>query len=113
MNPYIDIPSPATPEAGQTASVFGLLNHGLTNLHRVYWNLPTPALYEESVFRNEGRISHRGPLVVYTGRHTARSAADKFIVQEQTSSEKVWWGEYNRPFSPEAFSSLLDRKSVV
>ena len=109
MNPYIDIPSPATPEAGQTASVFGLLNHGLTNLHRVYWNLPTPALYEESVFRNEGRISHRGPLVVYTGRHTARSAADKFIVQEQTSSEKVWWGEYNRPFSPEAFSSLLTR----
>jgi phosphoenolpyruvate carboxykinase (ATP) len=109
MNPYTDIASPAAPEANKTASIYGLENQGLTHLRKVYWNLPTPALYEESVFRAEGRISHRGPLVVSTGRHTARSAADKFIVREQTTEDKVWWGEYNRPFSPEAFSSLLTR----
>jgi hypothetical protein len=49
MNPYLDLPSPAQPEAGKLASIYGLANHGLTNLHRVYWNLPTASLYEEIV----------------------------------------------------------------
>ncbi len=109
MNLYLDIPSPAAKEAGQTASIFGVQNHGLTNLHRVYWNLPTPALYEEAIFRSEGRLSHLGPLVVNTGKHTARAAADKVVVKEQTSEERVWWGQYNRPFNPESFSSLVTR----
>ena len=109
MNPYLDLPSPAQPEAGKLASVYGLANHGLTNLHRVYWNLPTASLYEEIVFRGEARISHLGPIVVTTGKHTARAAADKFIVREHSTERQVWWGEYNRPFSGEKFSALLSR----
>jgi len=35
MNPYLDLPSPAQPEAGKLARIYGLQNHGLTNLHRV------------------------------------------------------------------------------
>ncbi|MGO9259542.1 MAG: phosphoenolpyruvate carboxykinase (ATP) [Bryobacteraceae bacterium] len=109
MNPYLDLPSPALPEAGRLASIYGLANHGLTNLHRVYWNLPTASLYEEVVFRGEARISHLGPMVVTTGKHTARAAADKFIVREHSTEDHVWWGEYNRPFSAEKFSALLTR----
>jgi phosphoenolpyruvate carboxykinase (ATP) len=109
MNIYLDIQSPAAQEAGKLASDYGLANHGLTNLRRVYWNLPTPALYEESVFRSEGRLTHLGPLLVSTGKHTARSAADKFVVREQTTEDKVWWGQYNRPFTSEHFSALLTR----
>jgi phosphoenolpyruvate carboxykinase (ATP) len=109
MNPYLDLPSPALPEAGKLASVYGLGNHGLSNLHRVYWNLPTASLYEEIVFRGEARISHLGPVVVTTGKHTARAAADKFIVREHSTENRVWWGEYNRPFSAEKFSGLLTR----
>jgi len=109
MNPYLDLPSPAQPEAGRLASLFGLQNHGLTNLHRVYWNLPTASLYEEIVFRGEARISHLGPVVVLTGKHTARAAADKFIVREHATENHIWWGEYNRPFSGEKFSALVTR----
>ncbi len=109
MNLYIDIPSPAMKQATENASVFGVNNHGLTNLHRVYWNLPTPALYEEAVFRGEGSVCHSGPFVVNTGKHTARSAADKFIVREQTTEGKIWWGQYNRPYTPEKFSALMAR----
>ena len=43
---------------------------GLDNLGRVYWNLPTPALYEEAIRRYEGMLGHLGPLVVRTGQHT-------------------------------------------
>ena len=109
MNIYLDTPSPAMAEADKTASIYGLGNHGLGNLHRVYWNLPTPALYEEIVFRGEARISHGGPVVVRTGKHTARSASDKFIVKEGTTSHHIWWGEYNRPYTQDAFSTLLAR----
>ncbi len=109
MSAYYPIESPAAKEGGLAASTFGLDNHGLTKLHKVYWNLPTPALYEEAIFRREGRLSHLGPLVVSTGKHTARAAADKFIVREQTTDEQIWWGEYNRPFNPENFNALLAR----
>ena len=109
MNPYLDLASPAQAEAGKLAPFYGLQNHGLSNLHRVYWNLSTAALYEEAVFRGEARISHMGPLVVNTGKHTARAAADKFFVREQGSEQHVWWGEYNRPFSAPMFDALLTR----
>jgi phosphoenolpyruvate carboxykinase (ATP) len=109
MNVYTDIPSPASKEAGLAASEYGLINHGLQNLRRVYWNLPTAALYEEAVFRGEGFIAHQGAFVVHTGKHTARAAADKFVVREPGSEEWIWWGQYNRPFHPETFNTLLAR----
>ena len=109
MSWFLNIETPATKEAGRLSSTFGLDNHGLTGLNRVYWNLPTGALYEEAIFRREARVAHMGPLIVNTGKHTARAAADKFIVREQTTEEHVWWGEYNRPFNPMAFNALVTR----
>ena len=110
MNAYfLNMPTPASKEAGLISSIYGLENHGLTRLNRAYWNLTAAALYEEAVFRGEGRIADEGPLVVSTGRHTARAAADKFITREQTTEDKIWWGEYNRPFTPETFNQLLVR----
>src|SRR5512141_2727451 len=109
MTPYSDVSTPAAREATLAASVYGLEQHGLTRLHRVYWNLSEPALYEEAIFRREGKLSFMGPLVVNTGKHTARAAADKFIVREHTTEDRVWWGEYNRPFSPQNFNALRAR----
>ncbi len=109
MNIYLDVHSPASGEAAVAASQFGLQHHGLSGLRRAYWNLSTPALYEEAVFRSEARFGHMGPLLVDTGKHTARAAADKFVVREDSTEDKVWWGQYNRPFAPEAFSMLHAR----
>jgi len=109
MNNLLDIRSPAQAEASRLKSDYGLENHGLTNLHTVYWNLPGPALYEEIAFRREARMAHLGPVVVDTGAHTSRSANDKFITREAASADKVWWGEYNRPCSAEKFNDLLSR----
>jgi phosphoenolpyruvate carboxykinase (ATP) len=109
MNIYLDVVSPAVKEAAAAASVFGLQNHGLSGLRRVYWNLPSEALYEEIIHRSEARISRLGPVIVSTGKHTARAAADKYVVREQSTEDQVWWGQYNRPFSPESFSMLHAR----
>jgi phosphoenolpyruvate carboxykinase (ATP) len=109
MNINLDVHSPAAKQAAARASQFDLRHHGLIDLRTVYWNLPTGALYEEAVFRSEGQICHAGAFAVNTGKHTARAAADKFVVREQTTEERVWWGQYNRPFDPQAFSVLHHR----
>ena len=109
MKKYLKFNTPAHNEAKILASDYGLKNHGLIHLERVYWNLPESALYEEIVFRNEGRIAYQGPVIVNTGKHTARAAADKYVVKEDTTENKIWWGEYNRPFSLEKFNALLGR----
>ena len=109
MNNILDIKTPAQAQAAALKSDFGLENHGLSNLRLAYWNLPTEALYEEITFRNEARISHRGPIIANTGKHTGRSAGDKFVVKQSSTEEKVWWGQYNRPFSPDKFNDLYNR----
>ncbi|MQY72076.1 MAG: phosphoenolpyruvate carboxykinase (ATP), partial [Dehalococcoidia bacterium] len=109
MSKYLHFDTPATKQAKDLASDYGLKNHGLLHLDRVFWNLPSPALYEEIIFRNEGRIAHEGPVLINTGKHTARAATDKFVVQEDTTADKIWWGDYNRPFSPEKFNALFTR----
>ncbi len=109
MNNLLDIKTPAQAQAGALRSDYGLANHGLTNLGQVYWNLPTEALYEEVIFRNEARITRQGPLVASTGRHTARSANDKFVVREPSSEDRIWWGQYNRPMSTDKFNDLVHR----
>ncbi len=109
MNNILDIKTPAENEAYALKSDYGLENHGLTNLRKVYWNLPPEALYEEITFRREGKITHGGPVVVTTGKHTARAASDKFIVKEPSTENHIWWGEYNRPFSPDKFNDLVHR----
>jgi phosphoenolpyruvate carboxykinase (ATP) len=109
MNNLLDIKTPAQAEAQALKSDYGIEHHGLSNLRMAYWNLPTEALYEEISFRREARITQLGPIVASTGKHTARSAADKFVVKESTTQDRIWWGEYNRPFSTEKFNELYSR----
>ncbi len=109
MSKYLEFKTPATNEASELASDYKLSNHGLAHLDKVFWNLPDSALYEEIVFRNEGRIAYQGPMVINTGKHTARAANDKYIVRENSTEDKIWWGEYNQPIAEEKFNSILSR----
>ncbi len=90
-------------------SYSGLEKQGLYNLNEIFWNLPTPALYEHALARREGALSHLGPLVVRTGHHTGRSADDKFIVDEASSHDQIWWGTINKPISEHNFDILHQR----
>ena len=109
MTKYLEFDTPATAQANDLKSDYGLKHHGLTHLDRAFWNLPTPALYEEATFRKEGIVSAGGPLVVKTGKWTARAAQDKYVVKEPSSEDNIWWGEYNRPMTSEKFDALYAR----
>lgn len=91
---------------GTTISKHGLGNVGIENAATVYWNLPPARLYEEALKRNEATLAANGPLVAYTGSHTGRSPNDKFTVEEPTTADKIWWGEVNRPISPQNFERI-------
>ena len=109
MNNILNIKTPAEGQATALKSDFGLGNHSLSNLRLAYWNLPVEALYEEAIFRGEGKITSSGPFVAETGKHTARAANDKYIVREPNTEDKIWWGQYNRPYNPEKFNELINR----
>ncbi len=109
MNSLLNIKTPAESIAQVRKADFNLSNQGMVNLRPAYWNLPTEALVEEAIFRNEGRVVMGGPLVAHTGKHTGRSANDKFVVRHTDSENNVWWGAYNRPFEEVKFDALYGR----
>jgi len=109
MNNLLNIKTPAEAIAQNRKADFNLSNQGVGNLRLAYWNLATEALYEEAIFRGEGVTAAGGPFVAHTGKHTARSANDKFVVRHVDSENNIWWGVYNRPFEIEKFDSLYAR----
>lgn len=75
---------------------------------KIYLNLTEAELYEHVIKRNEGFILNTGALVVRTGKHTARSAQDKYIVKAEPSSSHVWW-QNNTAIDEKVFLSLYER----
>src|SRR6478735_9001978 len=72
-------------------------------------NRSTAELYEDAIRAGEGVVAADGPLVVRTGKHTGRSPQDKFIVDEPTSHDQIWWGAVNRPISSANYERLRAR----
>ena len=91
---------------GADISSYDLDAQGIRETGNQYWNLTTEELYEEALRRGEGRLAKDGPLVVTTGTHTGRSANDKFTVRDDASEDTVWWGDVNRPMTPDQFETL-------
>lgn len=79
---------------------------GLTGINNLFYNLNTPALYEQAIRRREALIAHHGPLVTRTGQHTGRSPNDKFIVREPSSNDDIWWGNVNRGIDEKYFDKI-------
>ncbi len=73
---------------------------------RVHRNLTPSQLYEHAVRRREGVLTASGPFAAITSPHTGRSPNDKFIVQEPSSSDHIWWGKVNQPIAPAHYERL-------
>ncbi|MES2095542.1 MAG: phosphoenolpyruvate carboxykinase [Pseudomonadota bacterium] len=86
--------------------VQGLAAQGISTDAAVHWNLETAPLVEQAIARGEGRLSVDGALVVETGKHTGRSAQDKFTVRDAETESTVWWGNTNKSITPDQFAAL-------
>ncbi len=86
-----------------------LSEHGIDASGRVFRNPTTSLLYAHALARGEGRLAEGGPLAVDTGLFTGRSPKDKFLVEEESSRDRIWWGEVNQPLSERHFDGLRDK----
>ncbi|HLK55051.1 MAG TPA: phosphoenolpyruvate carboxykinase (ATP) [Chthonomonadaceae bacterium] len=87
-----------------------VLQHlGLYGVGNIHHNLEVSTLIEHAIRQGEGALAHNGALVVRTGKFTGRSPKDKYIVQDPSSQDHIWWGSVNQPLSEEAFERLQRR----
>ena len=89
-------------------SKVSLKDQGFATNAKQVWNLGTSALVEESLRNEEGQLADGGALVVETGKHTGRSANDKFIVRDSETEDSVWWGKTNVAMDPAHFAALKE-----
>jgi len=94
---------------GPAVSRHGIDRQGLAAAGTVYWNLSPAGLVEQAVCRGEAHLSADGALICHTGEFTGRSPNDKFVVEEPSSQDAVWWGKVNRPIGVDRFDALLEK----
>src|SRR5690606_16431985 len=81
-----------------------LSTQGIETRATIYANLSSSELTEHALANGEGRRAKHGPLVVETGKHTGRSAKDKFIVRDAETENTVWW-DNNASMTPDHFAA--------
>ncbi|MBT2571766.1 phosphoenolpyruvate carboxykinase (ATP) [Planococcus sp. ISL-110] len=72
----------------------------------VHVQLSVPQLVEAATSRGEAVLTREGAVAAETGKYTGRSPKDKYMVEEESSKNKVDWGNVNRPISSEVFEKL-------
>ena len=73
---------------------------------KINYNLSPEDLYKDTINNKMGVLTDGGVLSVNTGKFTGRSPKDRYIVEDEITQDKVWWGEINKPFSEQNFDLL-------
>ncbi len=89
------------------SSVRALNVPGFTADYNIEWNRSPAYFYETAVREENAEVAKGGAIVVKTGKHTGRSATDKFVVRDEETEDKVWW-EATDHISPEQFAALRE-----
>ncbi len=87
----------------------GLQELGLSGVKGVLWNLTPTELVEEAVKNREGVLADNGAFMCDTGKFTGRSPKDRFIVKDDYTKDRVWWGDINMPFDSDKFDALYNK----
>jgi phosphoenolpyruvate carboxykinase (ATP) len=101
--------APANQNAWKTHAAEALSGTGVQASRPVHANQTAPALVAESLRRHEGRLSVDGALMVETGVHTGRSVQDKFVADEPSVTNDIWWGKINQRMPVERFAAFKGR----
>ena len=75
---------------------------------KAQWNLPFKELQKITVAKGMGKETSNGTLAVNTGKFKGRSPQDRFLVKDDYTKDRVWWGKVNKPVSPKNFDRLYD-----
>ncbi|WP_055447570.1 phosphoenolpyruvate carboxykinase (ATP) [Lacinutrix mariniflava] len=92
----------------QSAKSISLEKYGIKNAN-VQYQLSPQELQDITIEKGQGVKSSSGALAVNTGEFTGRSPMDRFIVKDDITKDRVWWGDINIPFDPDKFDKLYDK----
>ena len=92
----------------QTTKSLSLEKYGINNA-TAHYQLSPEELHQITLDNNQGVESASGALAVNTGEFTGRSPKDRFLVLDDETKDRVWWGDINIPFDPSKFDALYDK----
>lgn len=92
----------------QTTKSISLDQYGIKNA-KVQYQLSPKQLHQLTIDKNQGKEASSGALAVNTGEFTGRSPQDRFIVKDDITKDRVWWGNINIPFESDKFQKLYDK----
>ncbi len=92
----------------QVTKTISLKALGITSTS-VHYQCSPEQLHAKTIALKQGVEASSGALAINTGEFTGRSPKDRFIVKDAITKDKVWWGDINIPFSPEAFDQLYTK----
>ena len=92
----------------QTTKSLSLEKYGINNA-TAHYQLSPEKLHQITLDKNQGVESATGALAVNTGEFTGRSPKDRFLVMDDVTKDRVWWGDINIPFDPLKFDALYDK----
>ena len=92
-------------EHTQSSKSISLDQYGIKNA-KVHYQLSSEKLQAITIEKGMGRETKNGTLAINTGKFTGRSPEDRFLVKDDYTADKVWWGNINKPISAENFDRL-------
>ncbi|MBW2960468.1 phosphoenolpyruvate carboxykinase (ATP) [Mesonia aestuariivivens] len=96
------------PSNSLVSKSFSLSKYGIKKA-AVHYQLSPQELHQISINKNMGVETDSGALAVNTGEFTGRSPQDRFIVKDNVTKDKVWWGNINIPFAEDKFDALYHK----
>ncbi|MFC2110246.1 phosphoenolpyruvate carboxykinase (ATP) [Bacteroidota bacterium] len=88
--------------------IVSLNDYGIKNSIS-YYNLSADKLHHICLEKGLCKETESEALAVNTGEFTGRSPMDRYIVKDEITANKVWWGSINIPFSEENFDKLQSK----
>ena len=91
-----------------TTKTIALDTYGIKNA-KVNYQLSPDQLHNNTISKGQGVEASSGALAVNTGEFTGRSPMDRFIVKDDVTKDRVWWGDINIPFDSDKFEDLYNK----
>ncbi|MEM1003321.1 MAG: phosphoenolpyruvate carboxykinase (ATP), partial [Bacteroidota bacterium] len=91
-----------------TTKSISLKDYGIHH-DRIHYQLSPDSLHAKTIAMEMGKQASSGALAVHTGEFTGRSPMDRFIVEDEITKDKIWWGDINIPFDAEKFDKLYNK----